>query len=160
MSVAKNEKPCLNLLVEGPVDSPTRRDYAFWGHSKPSTSWSLWMSWPSCNLVGFALLICLWGFCTIRNTTCSFFPVLSASLFMSRISMDTSMLKKSLATASMIPVASRRTPISEGWQKAVCQQKKKNKNQVIQLLMNIPEFTKSMPCLKTSRIWDINKIKK
>lgn len=157
MSVAKNEKPCLNPLVEGAVDSPTRRDYSFWGHSKPSTSWSLWMSWPSFNLFGFAL-ICLWGFCTIRNTTCSIFPVLSASLFMSSISMDTSMLKKSLATASMIPVASRRTPISEGWQKAVCQQKKNN--QVIQLLMNISEFTKSVPCLKISSIWDINKIKK
>ena len=44
------------------------------------------------------------GFWVTRNTTCSFFPVLSSSSIWLTISIVISLLKKSFATASMIPV--------------------------------------------------------
>ena len=128
-----------------------QRNCAFWKHSTPGTSRSRWLSWLSCDPFGFALFICPCDFCTIRNTTCSFFPVLSSSWFTSRMSMVTSVSKKSLGTASMIPAA-------EGQVRAGRRQNLKA-NQVIQLLINIPESTKPRPCVKAGSTWQINKLK-
>lgn len=109
-------KLAFNFTAQGPIicvvcmdcsrtGSLSWGNYALWRHSKSSTSSSVWMSLVSSGLFAFVLLICLRAFCTTRNTTCSFFPVLSTSSFMSRILMATSVSKKSLATASMIPAA-------------------------------------------------------
>lgn len=129
-----------------------RRNCAFCRHSKPCTSWSLWLSF------GFALLICLCDFCTIKNTTCSFFAVLSSSWCTSRISKVTSMSKKSLATASMIPAAEGYLRV-RGGNRQLWQQKTQN-NQVLQLWTNISEFTKPRLCIKTGSLWQMKRLKR
>lgn len=151
----------LTPLLEGPVDSVLHINCSETGRSTEKlcslktqhTQYLLvsLVSWPSCDPFGFALLICPCDLCTIKNTTCSFFPVLSSPWFTSRMSMVTSVSKKSLATASMIPVA-------EGQVRDGRRQNLKA-NQVIQLLINILKSTKPRPRVKAGSTWQINKLK-